>query len=324
MSFKEASSPFDKASNVPATDNLLPIADLIVRSCDGTRFYVHKAILSRASHAFAAMLSGGDATNATGEDPKEQVVELEENACTLDALFRICYPTTDPVLKDARAVLDVMEASKKYIVDHAFDFCKNALVSPKILENDPFSVFAIACHYGLAEIARKAARQSLHVKFPPSKSPVGLERLSGSTLYSILQYRENCKGAVRRRVNTEEFWLETIDDPQTRNLLRFACKVCDPLQWQYDERNRLIEVDPTAYYRLVPHLLKDTPCWVPQEETARMLTSMMLLELKSTNWSCQSCREEVINTLQDFHNEVVMEVIDRAVSQVKLQLEFDE
>jgi len=90
-----------------------------------------------------------------------EVVPFAEDARTLDALFRLCYPVANPVLATARDVFNVMEASKKYMVEHATKFCLGALMAPPILEKEPFSVFNIACYYELADEARAAAKAGL-------------------------------------------------------------------------------------------------------------------------------------------------------------------
>lgn len=131
MSVTDASAPFDKASNIPSLDNYLPASDIVARSCDGVDFHVHKTILGRASHTLAALLSGEGSVSELAATSGE-VVPFAEDARTLDALFRLCYPVANPVLATARDVFNVMEASKKYMVEHATKFCLEALMAPPL------------------------------------------------------------------------------------------------------------------------------------------------------------------------------------------------
>ncbi|OCH91501.1 hypothetical protein OBBRIDRAFT_792216 [Obba rivulosa] len=131
--------------------NFLSEPDPIICSCDDTDFLVHKAILRSASHVFAAMLDPDSPVAANAADNNGKAVSLEENTCTLDALFRICYLITDPMPKDAGEILVVLEATKKYIIDLTVEFCRKLLVSPQILHRDPLSVFAITYHYGMMD-----------------------------------------------------------------------------------------------------------------------------------------------------------------------------
>ncbi|EMD39281.1 hypothetical protein CERSUDRAFT_93326 [Gelatoporia subvermispora B] len=108
-------------------------------------------------------------------------------------------------------------------------------------------------------MARKAAKQSLQINFPPPAPPVGLEWLSGPTLYSLLQYREDCEEAVRDDANEDEFWFDLMIEDETEDLLKFECKICDAGEWS-SGRARTIVVQAPMYCCLVPQLLGDTPC----------------------------------------------------------------
>ncbi|OCH91502.1 hypothetical protein OBBRIDRAFT_689988, partial [Obba rivulosa] len=137
-----------------------PPPDLAIRSSDGVVFYVQKAILCIASHTFAAMCGGTDSF-ARFEEPGLPGLILTEDAKTLDALFRICYPVENPELKSVAVIFAVMEASRKYMVDVGTHACIKAIMHPDFLKQDPFSVFAIACHFQLTDDAHVAAKETL-------------------------------------------------------------------------------------------------------------------------------------------------------------------
>ncbi|EMD39016.1 hypothetical protein CERSUDRAFT_104291, partial [Gelatoporia subvermispora B] len=193
-------------------------ADLIIRSCDGVEFCVHKAILSLASQTFAAMFHG-TCMAIDGQDP----LILEEDAHTLEMLFRTCYPVLNPELKSTEDVLNLMKASKKYMADYAEQVARMALMSSDLLESAPFSVFSIACYFGLEEEARKAAKYTLKCH-PPMTIPTALGSAGGINVWNLLAYGRTCKGAILASLEDDDdgFWNEV------QEFTKFICMTCNP------------------------------------------------------------------------------------------------
>ncbi|OCH91492.1 hypothetical protein OBBRIDRAFT_834150 [Obba rivulosa] len=318
----EASPPFNKPSSTPSVDNFLPTADVILRSRDGTDFYLHKAILSSCSQAFAAMLNGTDSVFAVVKDGAMPIIPLEEDAATLDNLFRICYPLPDPDFKDAQMIYNVLEASRKYIIEHASQFCRQALVSLDVLNKDPFSAYTISCYFGLEEEARKAARHSLHHAFEPGESmhPVAIERLGGEAVFSLLKYRAECKSAVQRLINDTDYWLDNVQVNAEDNLL-YICSDCAPHRAQHVEEPSdllVLKLDDSIFHRVTNKVLSKEPCYIPRNDTAWVLTGLVLFEMDSKGWPCLSCREEVLRTVHGFFAGRVFHDIEKSILHVAL------
>ena len=112
---KIADAPFDKAN-----------ADIIIRTADDVDFHVHRIILILASPFFEDMFSlpQGPSTS-TLELP---VIDVSEPSHTWDALLRICYPCTDPVLEDLGDITTLLEAAAKYQVAHVETTAKLAFI----------------------------------------------------------------------------------------------------------------------------------------------------------------------------------------------------
>ncbi|OCH91493.1 hypothetical protein OBBRIDRAFT_792207 [Obba rivulosa] len=317
MSFSEAPPPFDRASNVASVDNMRPVADLIVRSCDGVEFYVHKSVLSIASQAFASMFHDASMIVST-----EEPLVLQEDARTLDALFRTCYPVSDPTLDKAEEAFKVMEASRKYMMEYAKEVSLKALTSSKHLEEDPFSVFAVACHFNLPEIARKAARFTLF-RDPPTHAPVGLQFTSGANIWNLLAYWRECKDVALRLVDDDDFWSSTLDSPW---ITSFFCATCNPeadkLGFQ-EEYSEPFGVDGAIYRRVSSEWLRTLPCGVPEEKTYHQLRALILLQVKPTELKCIKCCESMACTI-GFFVRGLFDGIERAISKVELKLDFDQ
>ncbi|TFK37167.1 hypothetical protein BDQ12DRAFT_667120 [Crucibulum laeve] len=83
-------------------------ADVIIQSCDGVQFHIHKKYLEANTGAFPPA-----EFNANGE-----VVNLTENAITLNLLFQFIYPKRHPALDSEKfdVLAPLAEAAEKYEV----------------------------------------------------------------------------------------------------------------------------------------------------------------------------------------------------------------
>lgn len=311
----EASSPFDRASNTSSDDDPRLPADLVIRTRDGVSFHVHKIILGVASPAFAAMFINFQNSPAHAQDSAEEPLALEEDARTLDALFRICYPVEDPVLDQAQDIFNVLSAARKYMMDHATAFCRRALRGPKFLAGSPFDVFTIAAHFGFEEEARVAALETLQCKSPPNELPVAIESISSAVIWQLFtQYRDDCRTAVWDLITNRLFWNGILLD----HALAFFCPVCDahvPVA-AYPFPDREFPLDLDAYCDRICKLLDRLPCGVPGKTTGEELWGLTILETDMSHFKCASCREQAVDALKHFQNTKLLPRLERAVSQV--------
>jgi hypothetical protein len=104
-----------------------PGADIIIQSCDGDKFYVHKTNLSAGSRTFADMLSSA----ATSDDASLSTVDdlpyvvLTEKGIDILAMLPYFYPELDRQgLLHNKGDVDVervyrgFQISEKYQMDH--------------------------------------------------------------------------------------------------------------------------------------------------------------------------------------------------------------
>ncbi|KZT04154.1 uncharacterized protein LAESUDRAFT_728364 [Laetiporus sulphureus 93-53] len=185
---KRAASPFNKKS-----------ADIIIRSADWMNFHCHKAVLTLASPVFECMFHPPQpiATGVTDTDSAIGVTDVDtatglpiicvtENSTALDGLLRLCYPTQNPVLQSASEVIELLEAAQKYRMVEAIRHLGDAL--SEYVEKSALQVYAVACRFGMEELARKAAAK-LKSQETITQVPE-MEHMSAGALHRLFQFRK--------------------------------------------------------------------------------------------------------------------------------------
>ena len=176
-------APFDDAD-----------ATVIFRSSDGVTFHLYKDVMAKASPIMRDMFMLPDNPHS-----RLQVVDLTENARTLESVFRLCYPVQFPTIATVEHLLAVIEATEKYEMAGVLDNVRH-LMQP-ILDKEPLRVFAIAYMYQMEDITRLTARQLLGEDgqsfMPPSSPPKEFTTLSAIALYNLHTYRVRCVTAAK-------------------------------------------------------------------------------------------------------------------------------
>ncbi|KAM5533826.1 hypothetical protein V8D89_012489 [Ganoderma adspersum] len=168
-----------------------PLVDNILRCRDGVHFRVRNDILSEASPVFSDMLAatsskeGGDDRGRSEHYDGKPIIAVVEDSDVIDPLLRLCYPTTDPVLKDLQDIRPVLAAAMKYQMEEATAVLKKALIS--YMETEPLRVWAHACLLRLEEEARMAAH-TLVGKELPAKAPEELQQVSAGDFYRLTKF----------------------------------------------------------------------------------------------------------------------------------------
>ncbi|EIN09911.1 hypothetical protein PUNSTDRAFT_67047, partial [Punctularia strigosozonata HHB-11173 SS5] len=195
-----------------------PSADLILRSSDGFNFYVHQCILAEASPFFSTMLSlpQPDAEVApTGEKHPDDkngssraIVDMSENAQTLELLLRACYPYEEPDLDGLDEVAAVLSAAVKYEMAAPIKMLRKRL--SKHAPTVPTRVYAIAVRHRLEPEAREAARASLRFTL----KQLALQDAQELSLIPALTYQRYIRFMLRCReefstLSTDLRWIQT-------------------------------------------------------------------------------------------------------------------
>ncbi|OJT02639.1 hypothetical protein TRAPUB_6820 [Trametes pubescens] len=140
-----------------------PSADIIIilRSCDLVDFHVHSFILTEASPFFSGMFELPQPSQADSGTPDAApappVIDMAEDAETLDLLLRLLYPIVKPPLEEPKLLARVLKAATKYEMAWPVTVVSERLLA--ITSSNALQVWAAACQArtGLEGVARQAA-----------------------------------------------------------------------------------------------------------------------------------------------------------------------
>ena len=195
---KDASYPFDQAH-----------ADIILRSSDSVDFRVHKTILWVASSVFKDMLCLPQPSQPKDDEYRDglPVVMLEEDAKTLDFILRTIYPVRSPTIGGLDDLYPVFRTVQKYCFEAFEGFVEEQLNAA--LQQEPISVYAIACQYEFDYIAQRAAEASLAL--PLMTHSQYLKNISGEQYSRLIQYRRDCADAVDKVLSSDQWFANCPD-----------------------------------------------------------------------------------------------------------------
>ncbi|KAH9917990.1 uncharacterized protein B0H18DRAFT_683622 [Fomitopsis serialis] len=193
--FLTASPPFDN-----------PDADMIIRTSDHVDFRVHKFILREVSPIFADMMSLPPTRDSSG------VVDVTEDSVVWDHILRMCYPFARPAAIAPDRFWPLLEAAKKYAMQGVRETAGREMLASTMLEQAPLRVYALACGYGLHDVAIAAARASLRQPLDEDTLVPELRCVTSAAYFNLLQYRRNCVKAATAFVDdckgSKGFWRE--------------------------------------------------------------------------------------------------------------------
>ncbi|KAJ7073099.1 hypothetical protein C8F01DRAFT_1362294 [Mycena amicta] len=180
--------------------------DMIIRSCDGVDFYVHKLILAFSSPFFRNMLAFPEPTGENANPTKNgiPIVTLPEPGEVLQIVLGLIYPRQAPVPTTSHwqwrylhFFLDAYEAARKYDVASGEEILSSILDEPHWLEEEPLVVYKIACRIGQTKTARKAALETL--KTPRTAAPSWqLRDLTGQQLWKLYDFQYRAAEGLQR------------------------------------------------------------------------------------------------------------------------------
>lgn len=169
-------------------------ADVIIRSSDDVDFYVMKGLLALSSpDVFGTMFSLPQAKKNFQSQEDLQIVPVTEESRTLRTLLLSFYPQGFyDETSDGDVIAKAILAARKYAMDVAEKVLMQTLLSHPMLVEKPLHMYALACHHGLHDLIRVAAKNTL--RFPVSKlSPSAeLDYISGMDVYRLSEFRSQC------------------------------------------------------------------------------------------------------------------------------------
>ncbi|TFK82275.1 hypothetical protein K466DRAFT_666610 [Polyporus arcularius HHB13444] len=223
-----------------------PAADVVLRSSDGTEFYVFGWILRETSPVFADMLViPQPQAPETASHPldkelvKPPVVDLTESRTTLELLLRLCYPSpTAPTFSSFDDAKPLLDAAHKYDLAFAGSMLEHAIAP--FIRDKPIQVYAFAARLHLTDIMEATARASLALPLLWPYTPE-LEDISAGAYHRLLDYRERCKKALATLSNTkwptsEHKWTwractGCVEHYSSRHQENGSCGKCGEASW---------------------------------------------------------------------------------------------
>jgi hypothetical protein len=186
-----AKSPFDDLD-----------ADIIIRSSDNIDFRVFKSMLSLASPFFKDMfklpqttdsdshdIQGNDQVYKDGfpvivmYDDKNEAYKSE----VVEKLLIFCHPACVPEPGDAGVLAEAAGAAAKYQMEGVARMMLKYLVKSR-----PLMVFAFACHFGLVEEAKVAARHTLRMRTVDFPREPMLKMITAWQYHRLLEFHRRC------------------------------------------------------------------------------------------------------------------------------------
>ncbi|KAJ7647018.1 hypothetical protein FB45DRAFT_892118 [Roridomyces roridus] len=188
MTFRDALPPFSRESA-----DEFGSSDLILRSSDSVDFHTHKTLLAFASPIFRELVASPSPTHPLIEavDAREgtAVIQLSEPSDALCQLLLLCYPQAviGAFGRNLDGLCDAYGAAEKYKIPGGKPAVKAAI--SKYVEDEPYRVYAIACHLELPDLAKSAALETLDDYFLPTDGEYDSPEFAHITAAKLLQLR---------------------------------------------------------------------------------------------------------------------------------------
>ncbi|KAI0365031.1 hypothetical protein BV20DRAFT_1039123 [Pilatotrama ljubarskyi] len=302
--------------------------DLVIRSCDGVNFHVHTCIMENMSPVFADMFSLPP-VHGEGEKPR---VDVTEPADTWNNILGFSYHVVRDDSESSISLTDIqalLEAAQKYRMAAVTRWMRDALLQSGYAESQPLRTYAVACAYGLSDVALVAARGWLEhsVESDELKSmDVGhakeLELISALQYKRLLNFRERCATAAVQAVsvgrNPVPSWVtshgEWLSARQSGCTESWNCEE-NALVIRNKTKTRVVlrlRSGWLEYFQGLAAQLKTTP----SPSAAR---SSKLLGPVIASAACKECRLKILERTTRF-TDLVAARIEQAIYQVSLKL----
>ncbi|TFK84567.1 hypothetical protein K466DRAFT_665077 [Polyporus arcularius HHB13444] len=185
-----------------------PDWDVALRSSDGVLFRLHKMILGKASPVFEGMFALPADPAAPGQ---LQIVDMTEDADTLEHLLRIIYPVPPPTITAVPELVSLLETMKKCQMQDFVTALEQQMMG--LLQSDtlqPLRAYTLAYIHKMKRLARAAARRLLlypHSLEPDSMPPEYID-IPASATWLLVEYRQDCRKVAEAAVD-DALWMAT-------------------------------------------------------------------------------------------------------------------
>ncbi|KAH9942389.1 HAD-like domain-containing protein [Epithele typhae] len=311
-------------------------ADIIFRSGDGVHFNLYKVIVAKASSVMKDMFALPD-TSLT-----PQIVELTEDAESLEHLFRLICPVKNPTLTSVDALSAVLKAAHKYDMQAVTEDLLP--IARQLISTDPLRIYAVAYVLELEELAREAAWGLLddYRFITPVDPPPEFSTLPALATYLAEMYRIDCAGTALRIANGRHWtvngrhhkaveapedvknswaWVACPESPETCPLGEEKIDITAPPHRRYGPKV-LAVVTPREWWLVYMDALCEELRLHPTPRTVRQFIDHpgALRALREAS-DCPTCVRKARDDLVDF-NQLLSQKIEDALQGIRIKLPF--
>lgn len=246
-------------------------ADVVLASRDGVLFCVPSMTLKMTSSWFRTMFTlpqGSPPSSSRSSDqlvaPSIEIINLDEDSSTLEALFRMICGLEIPALETWDAVEPVLFAAEKYDMPGPASIIRALLRTPTFVDA-PLRLYASACHFGWGEDVRAASTRSLTLNlYDPVHRP-SLLRLLTADLLALFELHHERRKQFRARIVEAPF----LTDSQLSDTAAARCSRCREaisyFEWRELRHSMLAELERRPAGDTVLTGLEEWPtaqaCW---------------------------------------------------------------
>ncbi|KAI0655827.1 hypothetical protein C8Q70DRAFT_882534, partial [Cubamyces menziesii] len=211
--------------------------DLTLRTSDGVVFHVYKCIVANASPVFSDMFC----LPCSPDQSDNPSISVPEAGITWERLLRICHLLPADSTLSLDEIRTILDAGKKYQMGPVIARMRLILLQSSYVDKQALPTYAIACAYGLEDVALVAARGCL--RLPANLgSAQELELISALQYTRLLDFKRLC-GIAAAEVVDGKAWLMAHGD------MLGPCSTCEGGRWACNEnlvvlRNRLTTKAP--------------------------------------------------------------------------------
>ncbi|KAJ8473276.1 hypothetical protein ONZ51_g7970 [Trametes cubensis] len=180
--------------------------DLTLRTSDGVVFHVYKCIVANASPVFSDMFC----LPCSPDQSDNPSISVPEAGITWERLLRICHLLPADSTLSLDEIRTILDAGKKYQMGPVIARMRLILLQSSYVDKQALPTYAIACAYGLEDVALVAARGCL--RLPANLgSAQELELISALQYTRLLDFKRLC-GIAAAEVVDGKAWLMAHGD----------------------------------------------------------------------------------------------------------------
>lgn len=171
-------------------------ADIVLQSCDGIFYKMHKCILRTSSGFFRTMLSLPSSSSLPAAASIDSIA-LDERSCVLGLLLRMVSGLEVPKWACLDALEDVLYAAQKYDMPGPASTVR--AITPLFLDQ-PLRLYALAARHDWEEEAKFASRHTLNLSIHDKQHLPIMNHIPSAYLIRIIKLHRERRDQFQRLI----------------------------------------------------------------------------------------------------------------------------